>query len=97
LERKADVAYQLELPDSLSDVHDVFHLSQLKKCLRVREELLPMEELNVNEDLIYSKYSVRILKTFTKLHRVKVLTCTKFSGVIIPKMRPLGKEKMNSE
>jgi hypothetical protein len=54
-----------------------------------------MEELNVNEDLIYSKYSVRILKTFTKLHRVKVLTCTKFSGVIIPKMRPLGKEKMN--
>jgi hypothetical protein len=63
LERKGEVAYQLELPDSLSDVHDVFHMSQLKKCLRVPEEQLPMEELNVNEDLTYSEYPVRILET----------------------------------
>jgi hypothetical protein len=35
LERKGEVAYQLELPDQLSDVHDIFHISQLKKCLRV--------------------------------------------------------------
>jgi hypothetical protein len=39
--------YQLELPDNLSDVHNVFHVSQLKKCLRVPEEQLPMEELSV--------------------------------------------------
>jgi hypothetical protein len=38
LERKGGVAYQLELPDCLLDVHDVFHVSQLKKCLRVPEE-----------------------------------------------------------
>jgi hypothetical protein len=31
--RKGEVAYQLELPPQLSDVHDVFHVSQLKKCL----------------------------------------------------------------
>jgi hypothetical protein len=30
--------YQLELPDNLSDAHNVFHVSQLKKCLRVPEE-----------------------------------------------------------
>jgi hypothetical protein len=30
LERKGEVAYQLELPARLSDVHDVFHISQLK-------------------------------------------------------------------
>jgi hypothetical protein len=30
---KGEVAYQLELPPQLSDVHDVFHVSQLKKCL----------------------------------------------------------------
>jgi hypothetical protein len=45
LERKGEVAYQLELPDSLSDVHDVFHVSQLKKCSRIPEEQLPMEDL----------------------------------------------------
>jgi hypothetical protein len=43
LERKGEVAYQLELPNSLSDVHDVFHVSQLKKCLRIPEEQLHME------------------------------------------------------
>jgi hypothetical protein len=35
LERHGEVAYQLELPESLLGVHDVFHVSQLKKCLRV--------------------------------------------------------------
>ena len=33
LERRGEVAYQLELLESLLDVHDVFHVSQLKKCL----------------------------------------------------------------
>jgi hypothetical protein len=33
ISHKGEVAYQLELPPQLSDVHDVFHVSQLKKCL----------------------------------------------------------------
>ncbi|WVZ70892.1 hypothetical protein U9M48_019521 [Paspalum notatum var. saurae] len=47
LEKKGEVAYRLELPLSLSGVHDVFHVSQLKKCLRVPEEQAPLEDLNV--------------------------------------------------
>ncbi|WVZ69110.1 hypothetical protein U9M48_017948 [Paspalum notatum var. saurae] len=47
LAKRGEVAYQLELPENLSAVHDVFHVSQLKKCLRVPEEQLPMEELSV--------------------------------------------------
>jgi hypothetical protein len=49
VDHRGEVAYQLELPPQLSDVHDVFHVSQLKKCLRVPEEQLPMEELNLGE------------------------------------------------
>jgi hypothetical protein len=33
LEKRGEVAYQLELPPQLSDVHGIFHVSQLKKCL----------------------------------------------------------------
>jgi hypothetical protein len=33
MEKRDKVAYQLELPPQLSDVHDVFYVSQLKKCL----------------------------------------------------------------
>jgi hypothetical protein len=54
--RVGEMAYQLELPDNLSDVHDVFHVSQLKKCLRVHEEQLPMEDLSVQDDLTYAEY-----------------------------------------
>jgi hypothetical protein len=49
--RRGEVAYQLSLPESLSVVHDVFHVSQLKKCLRVPEEQLLTEDLEVQEDL----------------------------------------------
>jgi hypothetical protein len=77
LERKGEVVYQLELPDRLSDVHDVFHVSQLKKCLRVPEEQLPMEELNVNEDLTYSEYPVKILETSRRITRSKVINMCK--------------------
>jgi hypothetical protein len=73
LERKGEVAYQLELPDSLMDVHDVFHVSQLNKCLRVPEEQFPMEELNVKEDLTYSEYPIRILETSRRITRSKVV------------------------
>jgi hypothetical protein len=38
LEKRGEVAYQLELPPHLSNVHDMFHVSQLKKCLHVPEE-----------------------------------------------------------
>jgi hypothetical protein len=63
VDHKGEVLYQLELPSQLSDVHDVFHVSQLKKCLRVPEEQLPMEELDLGGDLMYNERPVKILDT----------------------------------
>jgi hypothetical protein len=58
-------------------MHDVFHVSQLKKCLRVHEEQLSTKELNVNEDLTYSEYLIRILETSRRITRSKVINMCK--------------------
>jgi hypothetical protein len=69
LERCGEVAYQLELPESLLGVHDVFHVSQLKKCLWVPEEQILLEELAAKEDLTYEEYSIKILETKERVTR----------------------------
>jgi hypothetical protein len=73
VDRKAEVAYQLELPPQLSDVHDIFHVSQLKKCLRILEEQLQMEELDLGGDLTYSEKPIKILNTAERVTRNKVI------------------------
>ncbi|WVZ76590.1 hypothetical protein U9M48_024555 [Paspalum notatum var. saurae] len=75
VERKGEVAYKLELPSNLSGTHNVFHMSQLKKCLRVPEEQAPLEGLDVQEDLTYTEHPVKILETserVTRNRRVKM-------------------------
>jgi hypothetical protein len=72
LDRMGEVAYQLELPPQLSDMHDVFHVSHLKKCLQVPEEQIPMEQLDLRGDLSYSKKPIKILDTAERV------TCSKF-------------------
>jgi hypothetical protein len=67
--RRGEVAYQLSLPENLSAVHDVFHVSQLKKCLRVLEEQLPMEDHEVQEDLTYIEKPTQILETVDRVTR----------------------------
>jgi hypothetical protein len=55
----------------LSDVHDIFHVSQLKKYLCVPEEQIPMEDLDAKEDLSYQEYSVKILEMSESVMRNK--------------------------
>jgi hypothetical protein len=57
--------------------HDVFHVSQLKKCLRVPEEQLPMEDLSIQDDLTYAEYPIKILDTLTRVTRNKVIKMCK--------------------
>jgi hypothetical protein len=58
-------------------VHDIFHVSQLKKCLRVPEEQLSMEELEVKKDLSYQEYPIKILGTLERVTRNKKIKMCK--------------------
>jgi hypothetical protein len=71
------VAYQLSLLEDLSTVHDVFHVSQLKKCLRVPEEQLPMDGLEVQEDLTYIEKPTQIRETADRVTRRKTIRMCK--------------------
>jgi hypothetical protein len=72
LDHKWEVAYQLELPPQLSDVHDVFYISQVKKCLRVPEEQVPMEQLDLRGDLAYSEWPIKITEWVTRNKVIKM-------------------------
>ncbi|WVZ93598.1 hypothetical protein U9M48_039566 [Paspalum notatum var. saurae] len=61
IERCGSVAYQLELPPHLAAVHDVFHVSQLKKCLRVPKEVVDTSQIQIELDLTYQEQPIRIL------------------------------------
>jgi hypothetical protein len=74
---QGEVAYQLEIPPQLSDGHDVFLVSQLKKCLWIPEEQLPMEELDLGGDLSYSEKPIKILDTIEQVIRNKVIKMCK--------------------
>jgi hypothetical protein len=63
MKKRGEVAYQLELPSQLSDVHNVFHVPQLKKYLHALEEQIPIEDFSASEDHSYQEYPVKILET----------------------------------
>ena len=63
------MAYRLELLEEMSDIHNVFHVSQLKKCLRVPEEQVPTEVMDLKLDLQYQERPIKILDVATRQTR----------------------------
>ena len=63
------MAYRLELSAQLSAVHNIFYVSQVRKCLRVPTKIVDLEGLQLEPDLVYPEHPVRIVDFKTRVTR----------------------------
>jgi hypothetical protein len=91
LEQCGPVAYRLQLPETLYAVHNVFHVSQLKKCLRVPDRTIEVTDVALEPDLTYSEHPIESWIKRTELPEGKLSSFTRYSGTNTRKMKLLGK------
>jgi hypothetical protein len=73
LERCGTVAYKLELPLSLVGVHNIFHVSQLKKCLKPSVDVVLPKLAPLEADLTYPEHPIKILDQKSHVTRCKTI------------------------
>lgn len=82
VEHVSKVAYRLVLPTSMTYIHDVFHVSSLRKYIGNLSYMLKTKEIQLLEILSYDDRSVRILyRRTTQLRNQKILIVRFFLGI----------------
>jgi hypothetical protein len=61
IDKHSPTSYQVELPTRLSGVQDVFHVSQLKRCLKPPTDMVIQDTIPLEPDLTYKAYPIKIL------------------------------------
>ena len=83
LETRGPLAFRLELPENLSVVHDVFHVSQLKQCFKQSEHAIVLRAIQLSADLLYPEQPIRVLVTSERKDAQQVVKSGGCSGLVI--------------
>ncbi|GJU44541.1 putative reverse transcriptase domain-containing protein [Tanacetum coccineum] len=82
IEKVGPVAYRLDLPEELNGVHDMFYVSNLKKCLADPTLQVPLDEIQVDAKLNFVEEPVEILeREFKKLKPFVDCQSSRFGGI----------------
>jgi hypothetical protein len=73
LEKCGTVTYKLDQPPSLAGVNDIFHVSQLKKCLKAPVDVVLPEVTLLEADLSYPEHQIKILDPKDRVMRRKAI------------------------
>jgi len=73
LERKGNIAYEVQLPVELRAIFPIFHVSQLKKCLRVPGERVEVRDIKLKSNLVYEEKPVAVLDRKERVTRNRVV------------------------
>ena len=77
IERVGSVAYKLDLPSEMEAFHNVFHISQLRKCLTDQDVLIPEIPSDLGTNLTLDTRPVRIVDRMEKAMRKKTIQMVK--------------------
>jgi hypothetical protein len=61
IDKYRPMSYHVELPMRLSGVHNVFHVSQLKRCLKPPSDVVIEDSIPLEPDLTYKAYPIKVL------------------------------------
>jgi hypothetical protein len=61
IEACGPMAYKLKLPPKMSAIHNVLHVSQLKKCVHLPTEFVAEPEVEIEPDLSYQEHPSKVL------------------------------------
>jgi hypothetical protein len=81
IEACGPVAYKFKLPPKMSAIHNVFHVSQLKKCVRLPIEVIIEPDVEIEPDLSYQKYPSKVLDCKERSTRARSIKMYKIQWI----------------